>query len=467
MKLMGNSILGIPELILLIIGCIIFKLMLYFSIQSFIEKEYRAGRIFAWITLLMPLPFFITALAEFQFQNIIAQALLTITLLKAIIFLIPLKGFKKIKIDNPKNKIDEQDIMFSRRTLEKGTKKYEEYYKRRPENLEPDEDFRQRPGLLTKESSQFDPIMFASSEASFFTVEQLASGIDGEPAGIQQNFNKADLTQYLKKWAKKLGALEVGITKLEDYHIYSHAGRGEKYGKTNELKHKIAIAFTVEMDFEFTSTGPQAPIVMESGQQYLNAGTIAVQMAALIRNLGHEARAHIDANYQVVCPLVAKDAGLGEIGRMGLLMTPNHGPRVRIGVVTTDIPLLIDQKKDDKTVIEFCDICMKCAETCPSQAISGEERKKINGVERWQINQEKCFQFWCSSGTDCGRCLAVCPYSHPNNLMHQIIRFGIKNNFLFRRLALPMDDIIYGRKPKIKEIPAWMKVRKKDKFKED
>ena len=49
---------------------------------------------------------------------------------------------------------------------------------------------------------------------------------------------------------------------------------------------------------------------MESAQQYLNAGAIAAQIAAAIQSLGYEACAHIDGNYQVVYPLVARDAGL-------------------------------------------------------------------------------------------------------------------------------------------------------------
>lgn len=451
----------IQEMLLLVVGFIFFFLMLYFSVQSFLEKAYRAGRIFACITIILPLPYFILPFTEFQYQHVVVLVLLGITLLKVFIFLIPLKRFKRNKIDAPKNKTDERDIMFSRRLLKKGTPKHDDYYKRRPENIKPDEAFRKCPGLLNEGSAQFDPVMFASSEASFFTVDQLASGIDGNPIGRPQNFNVSDLSNYIKKWTKKLGALEVGITKLKDYHIYSHAGRGENYGKQVELNHKFAIAFTVEMNFEFTTAGPQAPIVMESGQQYLNAGAIAVQLAAFIRNLGHEARAHIDANYQVVCPLVAKDAGLGELGRMGLLMTPDHGPRVRIGVVTTNIPLLTDLQKEDHSMIEFCEICKKCAETCPSQAISSKGQEEIDGIKRWQINQEKCFQFWCLAGTDCGRCLAVCPFSHPDNFMHRMIRFGIKNNYLFRKIALPMDDFIYGRRPKVKEIPTWMRVRKK------
>ena len=46
-----------------------------------------------------------------------------------------------------------------------------------------------------------------------------------------------------------------------------------------------------------------------------------VQLGYLIRSLAYPARTHIDGNYRVIAPLVARDAGLGEIGRMGLLMT--------------------------------------------------------------------------------------------------------------------------------------------------
>ena len=90
----------------------------------------------------------------------------------------------------------------------------------------------------------------------------------------------------------------------------------------------------------------------------------------MIRSLGYPARAHIDANYRVVCPLVARDAGLGEIGRMGLLMTPGPGPRVRLAVVTTDVPLVSDERLRDDSMIDFCTRCKKCAEVCQPDAIS-------------------------------------------------------------------------------------------------
>ncbi|MEA3476717.1 MAG: 4Fe-4S dicluster domain-containing protein [Bacteroidota bacterium] len=88
---------------------------------------------------------------------------------------------------------------------------------------------------------------------------------------------------------------------------------------------------------------------------------------------------------------------------IGLLMTPMLGPRVRIAVVTTDLPLNLDKRKTDPAIRDFCRICKKCAVVCPGQAIPFDDRKVIDGVKRWQINSEKCFHYWCISGTDCGR----------------------------------------------------------------
>ena len=67
-------------------------------------------------------------------------------------------------------------------------------------------------------------------------------------------------------------------------------------------------------------------------------------------------------------------AGMGELGRNGLLITPEFGPRVRISKILTDLPLIPDSPIEFG-VTEFCDVCMKCADLCPSRSISlGEDR---------------------------------------------------------------------------------------------
>ncbi|MCD4724644.1 MAG: hypothetical protein K8R63_07350, partial [Bacteroidales bacterium] len=81
------------------------------------------------------------------------------------------------------------------------------------------------------------------------------------------------------------------------------------------------------------------------------------------------------------------------------------------------------------------------------------------GVKRWQIKQEDCYTYWCISGTDCGRCMSDCPFSHPNNFFHNMIRMLIRNSKVFRHFALKMDDFFYGRKPKPAPVPEWMKAK--------
>ncbi len=457
---MNISNINLLDLFLIISGIAIFGFFIYAGIISLLEKEKKAASNFILLGILTPLPFLITGFFEFHFQFVFSIILLSLILILLAIYFIPFKVSKEIIDAIPKGRIDERNTMFSRNELKKDSDNYKEYYSKNPAKLEVDESMKSNPGLLAPTSGNYDQIMFSSADSSFFTVEAFKSKVDGEISSNRNNYNPEEITKYIVNWAKKLGALDVGITVLKDYHKYSYRGRKGNYGNKVELNHKFAIAFTVEMDYEAIKSAPYAPVVMESAQQYLAAGAIGIQIAQFIRQLGFPARAHIDGNYEVVCPLVAKDAGLGEIGRMGLLMTPKYGPRVRIAVVTTDIPLVTDNRKFDPSVLDFCTNCKKCAINCPANAISFDDRKSNNGVVRWQINQESCFNFWTISGTDCGRCISVCPYSHPNNLLHNIIRFGIGNSAVFSRLALSLDDVIYGKKPVSKAPSGWMKVKK-------
>ena len=302
----------------------------------------------------------------------------------------------------------------------------------------------------------YHPYTYASAHANLEIIETLKPIIDGEVDNKKQDINKQEITNYIKTWAKKLGVHSIATAELKDYHVYSHKGRRDLYGREIVNKHQNAIVFTVEMDHDLMKTAPKGPVIMESTQQYLNSGVIALQIAYFIRKLGYSAKAHIDGNYEIICPLVARDAGLGEIGRMGLLISPKLGPRVRIAVVTTDIKLVVDKRKDYASVIDFCGICKKCADVCPSRAISFDDREEAQGVLRWKINSEKCFTYWTKIGTDCGKCMAACPYSHPDNSIHNFVRWGIKNSYIFRRFALLMDDLFFGRKPASAKNPNWI-----------
>lgn len=432
--------------------------LIYACIVFYQENESRAA--FKALILAILLPAIYSTVWYFSW-NIIALILSLDILITGILLFIPFRQIANITDDVPKNQIDERNIMFSRNELKPNTSRFNEYYSKNPDKLISDKLFRKEPGLTAEKSLFYNELAYKAANSSFFTVEQFHQAVDGEINPVKSQISSIEISKFLKDWSKKLGALDVGITELKSYHFYSHKGRGEDYGKPIHSIHTHAIAFTVEMSQEMVAAAPKSSIVMESAQQYLESGRIAIQLAQFIRSLGYSARAHIDGNYQVVCPLVARDAGMGEIGRMGLLMTPKQGPRVRIGVVTTNLIPEVDKRKKDESMLDFCLQCKKCAEVCPSSSISFDEPKLIEGTKRWQINSESCFTYWCKAGTDCGRCMACCPYSHPNNLLHNIIRLGIKKSDLFRMIAVHLDDFFYGRKPKSANLPNWIPESKK------
>jgi reductive dehalogenase len=423
----------------------------WFATASWREGELRAVRVSLLGAGALALPFALVASIEFSGQLQTAAALLTLTALVLLSCLWPDRRAALPGRLESDSQVDERDIMFSRKELVPGTEKYDAYYARHPDRLDPDERWRRKPGLMSPESRFAHSLGFAASDATFTTVESLQSLVEGEPNVDFVERSPEEFREFFCTWARRLGAVDAGTTSLKTEHIYSVGGRRERYDQPVDLDHPHAIAFTVEMDHRMMQSAPASPTLMESARQYLNAGSIAVQIAAAIRNLGYRARAHIDANYQVICPLVARDAGLGEIGRMGLLMTPRHGPRVRIGVVTTDLPLAASAAEPDPSIEEFCRICEKCAKVCPSQAIPFGDRGG-----RWKIDSEACFTYWCESGTDCGRCVITCPYAHPDTGVHRLVRTAIRRSPLLRRLATPLDDLAYGIRPQPKSLPRWM-----------
>jgi len=429
-----------------------------FGITSYIEKEYRA----TWISwLIAGVGGGITLLISLLGVGTKSVFLILIGIVVLVLILLVLLPIGKIKweSDIPSKRFDERDIMFARARLVPGSTNYEAYYEMRPENQKVDDNTRVKPGLLSPESKLANEYLFAAPEASFTLTGVMGEMVEGRPADRKLDLPIEKMTGYIKGLACYFGALDVGVTGLHPYHVYSHIGRGPGvYGDEVPVDHKYAIAFTVEMAHEMVAVNPNPPGVMESARQYVEAGVVAVQLAQAIRQLGYPARAHIDGNYRLIAPLVARDAGLGEIGRMGLLMTPRQGPRVRLGVVTTDLELLVDEREADMSTIDFCTICKKCAENCPSKSIPFEARQVLDGAQRWRINPESCFSYWNVIGTDCGICMTVCPYSHPNSVHHNLLRLGIQRSGFVRRGALWMDDLFYGKNPVQKEPPDWAQV---------
>jgi len=445
------------EILLTALFILLIAGLFLFAIISFQEGHRRAARLSSLFACGLALLFTLLLLASLKLQVIFASALGLGILLFTVLCFLPL-GKDIPPSPAPHTQVDERTIMFARAQLQPGSAEFKAYYQDHPEHLAIDNAFRDHPGLLEPGAAFYSQILGASPQASFFLTEALRNAVDGAVADEKVSRPPAQMTTFIKDLVTYLGGLDVGICKLQPYHIYSHIGRGTgDYGAPITLDHKFAIAFTVEMAHEMINAAPHMPSVTESARQYAEASKIAVILAAAIRAIGYPARAHIDGNYRVIAPLVAKDAGLGEIGRMGLLMTPRLGPRVRLAVVTTNLPLIPDQPAFDPSLIDFCTICKKCAEVCPAGALPfGDRQPYEDGTLRWKIDPERCYTYWTQVGTDCGRCMAVCPYAHADHFLHNLIRFGVAQSGMFRRAANAMDDFFYGKKPRPHSLPEWI-----------
>lgn len=108
----------------------------------------------------------------------------------------------------------------------------------------------------------------------------------------------------------------------------------------------------------------------------------------------------------------AVHSGMGWIGKNGLFIHKDFGPRVRLGTVLTDFEL----PSQNTTFESKCASCNRCVTACPAFALTGSEWKI--GMERECIVDAKaCSEYMnqkfkhIGRGSVCGICIKVCPIS--------------------------------------------------------
>jgi len=226
----------------------------------------------------------------------------------------------------------------------------------------------------------------------------------------------AATSAMVKKAARLYGADLVGICELDQRWVYSHYFDmpTADYGPL-EASYKYAVVMAIEMDREGIEQSPRYEASAATAVGYARMSELAPSLAKYIRSLGYPAVPCGNDTAQSI-PL-AIDAGLGELGRNGLLVTPQFGPRQRLCKVLTDLPLQPDQPIDFGAQA-FCEKCGSCAWNCPAEAIRlGDrttERTSISnraGLLRWPVNVVNCLIFWQQNGCDCSNCIRFCPWS--------------------------------------------------------
>jgi|GEM_PF-533292 len=287
-------------------------------------------------------------------------------------------------------------------------------------------------------------------------------------------------SKAVKKFASFCNECAVGITEMKENWYYTRSAThqdiiiSDEYTKPEQLEKEwhipksmnrvIVIALPMDGAFmaKYSNTAMAlAPVYLGYSDMTESVG----KLATFIRELGYNAIPM--GNDTAVSPPMAAAAGLGEIGRHGLLINPEYGSMLRLAKVVTDMPLAID-KPISFGAVEFCKTCKKCAIHCPSKSIPMDDEPGTTiacgsnnpGAKRWITNTWTCLQYWIERKTEgCPYCIAACPYSKPDSWIHSAVKVVSSKTSAFNSIFIKMDDA-FGFGTEMKnytqaDIDAW------------
>jgi len=272
------------------------------------------------------------------------------------------------------------------------------------------------------------------------------------------------LSRHIKRVARFFGADVVGIAGVHPSMLFSgsrapddgsgsHEGGGGPKASPTEMASTYPFAICLCTAWDYNMIQAHRHHIGDHAYHFSqgNLQLVYANLAAYIRELGYEA-----VQNRVQAMPAALAAGVGELGRNGMLITEKFGARVHLGdPILTNMPLLPD-KPIDIGVEDFCQVCRKCATTCPTNSISMEGKVVHNGVEKYKINWETCYRlrayvmdFW----EVCLTCVTVCPYTKPNSWWRTMAVESLKwTPFAARPLAVRalkfLDDTFWGKVPR-------------------
>jgi reductive dehalogenase len=279
------------------------------------------------------------------------------------------------------------------------------------------------------------------------------------------NVSPEEMSKKIKGFGLYLGVARVRIAKANPDWLYSnypmeHATSSENLAPNIDeamAKYKYIICLAVPQNMDMLSTRGDSNLqAAEQGRVYALCGLISDMIAHYIRSLGWSARSLPPGPQPYLIVPTFVDAGIGEIGRCGFVVSKEVGNNFRPGAIATDMPLVPD-KPVDFGVQDFCEKCLLCAEFCPCGAIPKGGRTVNRGIKSWWVDSDLCRRYWDSSGVCCSNCQVVCPWSHSSNWFHNIMRQTMEKAPFLRRFMIGADKIFY--RYRFNPEPEWLTIK--------
>ncbi|WP_171206210.1 reductive dehalogenase [Ruegeria sp. HKCCA0235A] len=265
---------------------------------------------------------------------------------------------------------------------------------------------------------------------------------DGESAEVAGPTDAERNAANIKAATYFLGVDAVGLSRCPEWAWYSHDATGEEIVPP----HDQAISMIIDQGYETMegASGDDWISVAQSMRAYLRFSLLGGVIAQQIRNLGYKAKAHTVMDGEVLQPPLLLLSGLGEVSRIGeVILNPYLGPRLKSGVVTTDMPMTHD-KPIDFGLQTFCESCNKCARECPSGAITAGPKLMFNGYEIWKSDSQKCatYRVTTPGGAMCGRCMKTCPWNLEGIFAERPFRWAAMNIPAAAPALARLDDAV-------------------------
>src|SRR5215208_1293624 len=260
-------------------------------------------------------------------------------------------------------------------------------------------------------------------QRNYFTAV-LRQAPDGKvnPKRTEVN-DPAAMARHIRRVGQYLGADIVGIGKAHPALLYGGGSLndgGYTVDRSNgavspqELCERYPYVIVTSVAWDYALAQAHRHHIGDAAYDTTLMQTILVLTALerYIKDLGYTA-----LRGKVNPQAAALASGVGELGRNGLIITQQFGARVHLNdAILTDLPLE-PGKPIDLGVEDFCKICRKCAETCPTNSITFEGKQVFNGVEKYKIKWETCYKLRpivSEHWNVCLTCSTVCPYTKPN-----------------------------------------------------
>lgn len=238
-------------------------------------------------------------------------------------------------------------------------------------------------------------------------LQQRVSAPEAQPTVAPPDTAAEMLSEEIRREGKRLGLSAIGFAPFDPrYRFIGGTGLAHLSGPAlSALSEGSVIVCLLEQDWKLTQTIPSGKCERGVMRTYAQLAERTGNLTEFLHARGIRAELHTLAG-----PLVsihyAVQAGLGQLGLNGQLLTPNAGSRCRITVITTNAKL-VHGGPVDYGIHSICDECQLCVRRCPPGAIP-KNRAYHRGVKKAKIKVDRCLPV-VAQAHGCAICMKVCP----------------------------------------------------------